>query len=352
MKTYNHRKTICSWVSYSAVFFLVLFAFMQTEANAASTGLIRIAHTGTENGVYDPYQALCGTFKAVVERETGGRFTVKSFPNGQLGGVTPTLQQMERGLIEMQTATNTAYLASWYPGVEVLDIPYLFPSLDVARRVLNGPFGQYLSDRIAEKCGIKVLVWMPSAMRSFALNKEAKTPSDLKGVKIRVMETPVYIELVKSLGAIPTPIPWGELYTSLQTGVVGGHDQPPYIMRMFKFNEVNKHFLLDQHSLNSMALYMSNSFYKGLSPEDQKTMRHAARDAQLAMLGCVTAAEVDDMAWLANEGKVKIYSPTREEIQLYKKAAFEPVVKWLKTRIDPKLIDMLIKAVADAEKEK
>jgi TRAP-type transport system periplasmic protein len=351
MKMCDHRKTIWLWISCSAVFFLALFAFVETDANAASTGLIRIAHTGTEKGVFDPYQALTATFKYVVEEDTRGRFKVQSFPNSQLGGVTPTLQQCERGLLEMTTGQNTAYLASWYPGVEVLDIPYLFPSLDVARRVLNGPFGQYLSDRIAEKCGIKVLAWLPSAMRSFALNKEAKTPSDLKGLKLRVMETPVYIEMVKSLGAIPTPIPWGELYTALQTGVVGGHDQPPYIMRAFKFNEVNKYFLLDQHSLNSMALYMSNSFYKGLSPEDQRTMRYAAREAQLAMLGVVTASQVDDLTWLGSEGKMKIYRPTEQEIQQYKKAALEPVVRWLKTRVDPNLIDMLEKAVDSAEKE-
>jgi tripartite ATP-independent transporter DctP family solute receptor len=351
MKTYNNLKKICSWVSYSAVFFLVFCAVMQTQAMAASSGLIRIAHTGTENGVFDPYQALTGAFKYIVEQETQGRFKVQSYPNGQLGGVTPTLQQMERGLLEMQTATNTAYLATWYPGVEVLDIPYLFPSLDVARRVLDGPFGQNLSDRIAAKCGIKVLVWMPSAMRSFALNKEARTPADLKGVKIRVMETPIYVEMIKSLGAIATPIPWGELYTSLQTGVIGGHDQPPYIVRSFKFNEVNKHFLLDEHSLNSMALYMSNSFYKSLSPEDQQIMRHAAREAQLAMLGTVTAAQVDDMRWMANEGKMKVYRPTAAEKELYKKAAYEPVVNWLKKRVDPSLIDELVKAVDKASKE-
>jgi TRAP-type transport system periplasmic protein len=351
MKTNDKRKTLGLLVSYSAVFFLVFFAFMQTEANAASSGLIRIAHTGSEKGVYDPYQALTATFKYVVEEETDGRFKVQSYPNSQLGPVTPTLQQLERGLLEMSSGANTSYLASWYPGVEVLDIPYLFPSLDVARRVLDGPFGQNLSDRIAAKCGIRVLAWIPSAMRSFALNKEAKTPADLKGVKLRVMETPIYVEMVKSLGAIPTPIPWGELYTALQTGVAGGQDQPPYIMRSFKFNEVNKHFLLDEHSLNSMGLFMSNSFYKGLSAEDQQIMRHAARQAQLAMLGVVTAAQVDDMKWLATEGKMKIYRPTTAEKELYKKAAYEPVVNWLKKRVEPSLIEDLVKAVNKASKE-
>ena len=207
---------------------------------ANNTMKMFFSHGATETDFYDPYRVLTSTFKFNVEQLTNGRFQVQSFPNNQLGGIVATLQQCERGLLEMTTSQNTSYVASWVPDVQVLDLPYLFPSLEVARKVLNGQFGQYLSDSIAEKCGLRVLAWLPTAMRNFGTNMEVKTPGDLKGKKIRTMGAPVYVELVKALGAAPTSIPWKELYTSLQTGVAEGHDQPPYVMRRFKFYEVNK----------------------------------------------------------------------------------------------------------------
>jgi TRAP-type transport system periplasmic protein len=351
MKNSDCAKRSCSWFLCFMALLLISLAFTWAEAKAANTGTIRIAHTSTETDLFDPYKSLTSTFKFVVEQETRGRFKVQSYPNSQLGGVMPTLQQCERGLLEMTTGQNTAFLSSWYPEIQVLDIPYLFPSLEVARKVLDGPFGQYLSDKMAEKCGIRVLAWMPSAMRNFATNKEIRTPKDLKGMKMRVMETPVYIQMLKSMGAIPTPIPWTELYTASATNVIDGQDQPPYIMRTAKFYEVNKYYLLDQHSLNSMALFMSNSFYKGLSADDQRIVRYAAREARTAMLGVITTTLGSDLTWLADEGKMKIHLSTADERQQFKKEASDPVVSWLRTQIDPKTIDMLKKAIADAEKE-
>src|SRR5699024_5544576 len=129
---------------------------------------------------------------------------------------------------------------------------YAFPNRSVAYKVLNyGEFGQELADEVAKKSGVRILAYTPSAYRNFSNNvRPVHTASDMKGLKIRVQQFPVYIALVEALGASATPIAWTELYTALQTGVVDGQENAPYTMLLTDLQEVQKYYTLDHHVLN------------------------------------------------------------------------------------------------------
>ena len=140
-------------------------------------------------------------------------------------------------------------IAGYFKPAMVLDIPYLFSSAPVAWKVLDGKFGDELAAALLDKTGMRVLAYGETGFRNFTNSKRPiKSPEDLKGLKIRVMETPLYITLVKALGAAPTPIAWTETYTSLQQGVVDGQENPVSVIIQAKFAEVQKYLTLDGHT--------------------------------------------------------------------------------------------------------
>jgi len=216
--------------------------------------------------------------------------------------------------------------------------------------VLNGEFGQEMSDLIAQKSNLRILSWLPTAFRNFSNNvRPIHTPADMQGLKMRTMQVPVHMAMVKALGANPTPIPWEELYSALQTGVADGQENPPYSVVMAKLSEVQKYYTLDNHLLNIAVVVMNDKVYQGLSDADKAIVKFAARQAEMAMLGVVTAKEGLDLKAIADDG-VEIYSPTPAEFSQFRDAVQGPVLETLKGKVDQVWIDKLFSAVDKAEK--
>jgi len=204
---------------------------------------------------------------------------------------------------------------------------------------------------MAEKTGLRILAWVPTAYRNFANNvKEIHKPEDLKGMKIRVMPAPMYIEMIKAFGASPTPINWGELYTALQTGVVEGHEQPPYVMLLGGMTEVTKYYTVDQHTINAFAFSINEKVWQSLTPEDQHIFKYAAREAGLAMAGLIRAKELLDMKRIEDAG-VKITYLSGAEVQAFKDIAQPAVLNELKKSLDPSEVDEFLEAVKASEKK-
>jgi TRAP-type C4-dicarboxylate transport system substrate-binding protein len=216
---------------------------------------------------------------------------------------------------------------------------------------LNGSFGKEISDELARTSNIRILLYMPSAFRSFLNSKrEIRKPEDMKAMKIRTMEVPLHVEMVKALGASPTPIPWDELYSALQTGVVDGCESVPYLVVSAKLLEVQKFYTLNNHVMNCPLVIISDKFYKSLSPDDRQIFEYAAREALLAFLGTITAKEVRDIEVIKKAG-VKVYVPTPQEIAQFEKPVREPIVQVLrKLGVEQKWIDKMFKAIAESEK--
>ena len=320
-------------------------------AKTISKGIIKIPHVASETDVISsPYLALTATFKSIVESRTDGRFTVESYPNKQMGGMKDTMEQCARGMVWATASQNAGTLATVFPQAQLLEIPYLFETTELGQAVLNGPYGQALNDRIAKKTGLRMLAWLPSSFRNFSNNtRPIRTPDDLKGLRIRCMPTPTHLSMVKALGAAPTPISWTELYTALQTKVVDGQENAPYVMLMGKLQEVQKYYSLDHHLLNIALFMMNEKVYQSLSPEDQWTVMFAARQAQLAFLGVIKATESMDLKTLSKS--MEINAVSSENFRKFKEIAQPAVIEELKKTVDQKEIDALMDAIATAKKE-
>lgn len=330
----------------------MIMAFVSTGNAALTTGTIKIAHTESAIDILQsPYLAFTNTFKNIIESQTNGRFKVNVFPNKQLGDLADLYAQCQRGVIEMTVSQNVSIIVPSFPEAGLLELPYAFSNTYVARILLDGPYGQALNDRIAKKTGARPLVWLPTALRCFANNvREIKSPADMKGMKIRVMPAPMHIEMVKALGAQPTPIAWAELYTALQTGVADGHEQAPYQIPMAKLDEVSKYLTVDNHVLNVTTMNINEKFFQSLTPEDQKIFLLAARQAQIAILGIVQAKEPADFEAMKKKG-MKIYVPTEKEMAQFKALAQPATMKMFIDTLGKEKVDNFLEAVKLAEEE-
>lgn len=319
---------------------------------ASAQTVVKLAHTEGEGDLLaNPYWTFTEVFSRALEAESNGSYTVQVFPNKQLGDLESLAEQTARGLVQISAGLSAGHLASYFPDIQILEMPYSFPSTEVGRMVLEGEFGQELSDALAEKSGLRVLAYLPSAFRNFSNSvRPIKSPADMEGLKIRVQPIPVHLEIVKALGASATPIAWGELYNALQTGVVDGQENAPYTMLLANLHEVQKFYTLDHHLLNMPMVVINEEYYQSLSEADRATFRSAARQAAFAMLGIIKAKESQDLKTIADAG-VEIYQPTEAEFQQFVDATKEPLRKVLAEKVDSKWFDKLDAAIDRAKAE-
>ena len=314
--------------------------------------VIKLGHCDTDINIIDsPYKAYAETFQSIIESKTGGRIGVEIFPNSQLGDLRSQMEQTANGDIQMLAGMTVDLFSTYNENVQVLAIPYSFQNTEVGRKVLDGEFGQEMAEEIAEDSNLRVVSWLPTAFRNFSNNKRPiKTPADMEGLKMRTMQVPIHMAMVKALGANPTAIPWEELYSAMQTGVADGQENPPYAVVMAKLYEVQKYYTLDNHLLNIACVVMNDDFLNSLSESDQEIVKYAARQAQMALLGIVAAKESGDLKTIADAG-VEIYSPTSEEFNMFREAVQGPVLEELEGTLDQEWVDKFFDAIDKAEKE-
>jgi TRAP-type C4-dicarboxylate transport system substrate-binding protein len=162
-------------------------------------------------------------FKSAMEKYSRGRVKVELYANGRLGDNKSMIEQVLNGNI-FGVCTGNAAFAPFYNRCQVLDAPYIFKDATTLNNVLDGPAGRKLFNDMAAKTGLRVLSWGNGGVGTCFVNrkKEVRVPADMKGLKMRVMDNPLAMELVKAIGAIPCPVAWMEVYSALQTGVVDG----------------------------------------------------------------------------------------------------------------------------------
>ena len=218
-------------------------------------------------------------FGRLVKEATGGEITVKVFAGGQLGkGERELLEGLQVGTIDM-AVTATGPVSNFSQDMGVVDLPFLFMGYEHADKILDGPIGRQLLDGL-ETANIKGLAFFENGFRNFTNSKRPlQNPGDFKGLKFRTMENPVHLASVRQLGAQAVPMSWGEVYTSLQTGVIDGQENPVAIISSFKINEVQKYLSLTGHFYSPAPLTMSLKKFKTLKPEHQKALLTAALQA-------------------------------------------------------------------------
>ena len=212
-----------------------------------------------------------------VAEKSGGRLKVRVYPSEQLGNERECIEQLQLGSLAM-TKTSSGPMEGFVPLIKIYGIPYLFRGPDHYWNVLNGPIGKLLLAEGAKK-GLKGLCYYDAGARSFYAKKAINTPADLAGLKFRVMNSPMAMQMVKTMGGSPTPIPWGELYTSLDQGVVDGAENNPPSFETSRHYEICKFYILDEHVRLPDMLLISTKVWDSLTPEFQQILQSAVDES-------------------------------------------------------------------------
>lgn len=228
----------------------------------------------------------------LLDTWTAGRLKIKIFHSMQLGGEKEALEQAQLGALEM-TRVSVGVVGPIVEEFNAFNLPYFFRSVDHMHKVVDGEIGTELLNKL-EKGGLIGLGYMDAGSRSFYNNTRPITSiEDLKGLKIRVMQNPIFIEMVNSMGGNGLPISFSELYTSLQTGVVDGAENNPPSYESGKHYEVAKYYTLTEHLMVPEIFVFSKKVWDKLSPLDQQLIRKAS----------VLAVEKERELWAAREQK-------------------------------------------------
>lgn len=213
-------------------------------------------------------------FGEEIHRISDGQLAVEIYPNSQLGSEREILELIQIGSLHM-TKVSAATLENFAPKSKVLGLPYLFKNRAHAFRVLDGEIGQNLLED-SQRYRLKGLGYYDAGYRSFyTIERPVDHPDELKGLKIRVMESVTAMNMVRSFGGAPTPISWGELYTSLQQGVVDGAENNPPSFYLSKHYEICKYYSLNEHTYSPDVIIIGNSFWNQLNEEQELWMSKA-----------------------------------------------------------------------------
>jgi tripartite ATP-independent transporter DctP family solute receptor len=213
-----------------------------------------------------------------VQEKSAGRLRIDIYPSEQLGSERECIEQLQLGGLAM-TKTSSSPLESFVPMMKVLGLPYIFRDSEHCWNVLLGPIGKELL-AAGETVELKGLCFYDAGARSFyTRNKPIETPADLKGMKIRVQKSNMAIKMIDAMGASATPIDWGELYTSLQQGVVDGAENNPPSFYTSMHYEICKYYILDEHTRVPDVLLISTKVWGELSPEFRNILQEAADES-------------------------------------------------------------------------
>lgn len=255
---------------------LILVCFCGSCTEIASVKRLKLGHSLDVN--HSVHQGMVYMAEKVKEK-SGGKLIVEVYPNQQLGTERQCLELLQIGSLAM-TKVSAAVMENFAPDIQVFSLPYMFRDRQHAYRVLDGPIGKSLLQQ-SERYWLRGLAYFDSGQRSFYAKKPIRTPDDIKGQKIRVQESVTAMNLVRSLGGSPTPISWGEIYTSLQQGVIDGAENNPPSFYLSRHYEVCKYYTLNEHTTVPDILVISTVFWDKLTNEEQKWLQEAADEATI-----------------------------------------------------------------------
>ncbi|WP_323022998.1 TRAP transporter substrate-binding protein [Pararhodobacter sp.] len=295
---------------------------------------------------FDFVNGMYRTFAEEVEANSD--MSVNIVYGGALGNPNDRLAQMRRGVIEMTDAADGNY-ASIFSDIMVLNMPYLFPSEQVAWQVFDGPFGTQMAEDIREATGIRVLGWWESGgFKHFSASRLIESPADMEGLKMRVLG-PLATIPVEAMGASASPVAFGELYTALSTGVVDGQDNSVSTFNLIRLYEVQSHLMMTGHVYAFGPLGISDAFFSGLSPENQQVILDAAAVAIAYNRETSRAVEASAIT-RAEEAGVTVVRMTDAQRDAFRQVMQPAAIEWLQGNVDhPDLIDAALAAVAAAQ---
>jgi len=252
---------------------------MSLLGSAAQAGEVKPFRYGHANAVTYPYHLAGLAFAKDLDARSKGAMKVNVFPQGQLGGERDITEGLQLGTIDFQ-ATSLGVTGTFIKPVNILNLPFIFKGPDHWMKVMHGPIGEWIlkeAAREGDKVGLKVL-GIGGAMFRVPMNnvRPITRIDDFKGLKIRTMEVPLHKDTYKAMGASPVPLPFGELYTAMQTGVVDGNENGPATLEAMKFYEVQKYVTYLPVVSNGGIFLMSAKAFQRLTPAQQQQVTASA----------------------------------------------------------------------------
>ncbi len=280
-------------------------------------------------------------FKDYVESKSNGRIEVSIYPAGQLGGERAMIEGVQLGTIEMGFFT-AAVLTNFIPQVAVTNLPFIFPDQKTAYRILDSEIGDTILSHFPER-GMIGLAWGENGFRDFCSSKRSiRTPEDMTDLKMRSIESPLFLDSYNALGVDAVAIPWPETFTALQQKVVDGADLPYNTMALAKWLEVQQYVTLSGWIYEPMPIVANIDWFQGLPQDIQQIIADGAYELQLVNRALNALDRIQTDADARTKG-VEVISLTPEEYQAFQKKVIPLYDAW-KEKIGADIVDMVIKA--------
>lgn len=283
-------------------------------------------------------------FIELVKQKSDGKLTVKNFPGGQLGPDLQIVSGMQGGTIEMNVM-NASLLAGNVKEMTLWDVPYLFNNAKEADAIADGPIGKRLLDKLQEKGLVGLAYWDLGFRQVHTTKKPIAKADDFKGVKMRVIPTPIYIDFMNALGANAVPMPFTETYGALEQGAIDGMTNPLLNILDGKYNEVSKHLTLTNHMYSPQAVIVSKKFWDKLSADEKKILQDAATETAVFQRKYARDAAAKVLDELKKRG-MAVHELAPEEVAKLRERAKPVIAKYSKDIGEP----LLKEAYAGVEK--
>lgn len=274
-------------------------ALLAAQGASAQTAL-KLGWT-TSDSALDPYAVGAKIFKEEVERASGQKIQVQLYPNRQLGDEKQMLEGLRFGTVDLALVTNSV-VAQLEPAFQLFDLPFLFSNEAQAYKVFDSGVGKAMSAKLESK-GIVNLGYTEGGFRQMLNNKKpVNSPADVQGVKYRVMQNPMFIDMFNRLGGSAIPMAWGETFTAVQQGTIDGLEGATSVFYASKFQEVTKYLSVTNHNYSVVELLMSARTLKKLTPEQQTLVKEAAARTVVAQRKAAAELGVKALELMKKDG--------------------------------------------------
>ena len=287
----KHAKTILLFLALS----LIVSASLAGEKGT----VIKLGHP---KGVNTPINRACEWIAKEVAEKTGGALTVEVFPAGQLGFERDLVEGLTQGTVDMAWS-STALVGNFEEPLALFSLPYVFRDYDHVHKTVAGEIGQTILDNLRKNQGIRALAFHDQGFRHVWNNqKPIFTVDDIKGMKLRGPESPIYLDTFRLLGVNITPISWGETYTAIQTGVVVGLEQPMEEIVASKYYEIVKYGSFSRHMFAGGLLMIREDLFQSLPEDQRKILVDACKESEVFNNNAVTEYEKKYIEELRSKG--------------------------------------------------
>ena len=294
----------------------------------------RLSHAGATG-----HPGVLGAEKwaGLVKQKSGGKMQIKVFANGVLGGDVQALSAVQGGTVDF-TAMNSGILQTQVKEFAIFDFPFMFESGKEADAILDGAFGKQLADKLPAKGLVNLAYWELGFRNLTNSKRPIAKADDIAGLKIRVIQSPIYIETFNTLGANAVPMPITEVYTAMEQKIIDGHENPFSVIETSKFYEVQKYLTVSNHIYNPQSLLASKKKWDALTKDEQAILLSTAADATKWQRENARKMSDESLASLKKAMTVTVLPP--EEIAKIR-AKIKPVIDKFSQNVGPELVAQL-----------